>query len=155
MPKLRIPTAQLRLHGTFRQDRRPLQEPEPEPGWPERPDWLPENARKCWDLVLPQLDKMGCLARIDGNTLVRYCQMWGRWVEAERFIQQYGSTYALKANDGTIKYFAQHPQVAIAHRLSLALTKIESEFGMTPVGRTRIEVAGKSPKGITARKRNV
>ena len=32
------------------------------------------------------------------------------------------------------------PQVAIGHRLSIALTKLEAEFGMTPSSRSRIYV---------------
>ena len=41
---------------------------------------------------------------------------------------------------GNARCAMQFPQVAIAHRLSLALTKLEAEFGMTPSGRSRIHV---------------
>ncbi len=107
---------------------------------PDPPDWLDETARACWEQIAPQLDEMGCLARIDAHALARYCGLWSRWRKAEEFIAKYGETYPLKDGSGNIKYFAQFPQVAIAHRLSLALTKIEAEFGMTPSSRSRIEV---------------
>ena len=42
--------------------------------------------------------------------------------------------------NGRIKCMAQFPQVSIAHKLGMLLTRMEAEFGMTPSARTRIEV---------------
>jgi P27 family predicted phage terminase small subunit len=83
---------------------------------------------------------MGVLTRIDGQALIRYCALWSRWVKAEQFIAKHGESYPLRDNENRVKCLQQFPQVAIAHRLSIALTKIENEFGMTPSGRSRIEV---------------
>lgn len=107
---------------------------------PEQPEWLDETARQCWDELVPQLTEMGVLARIDGNAVARYCTLWSRWRTAEDFLSQYGTNYPLKDKNGQIKCFQQFPQVAIAHRLSLALSKIEAELGMTPSSRSRIVV---------------
>ncbi len=49
--------------------------------------------------------------------------------------------YPLKDEAGQTKCFQQWPQVAIAHKLALQLTRLEQEFGMTPSARTRIPVS--------------
>ncbi len=107
---------------------------------PRLPAWLDDDAKKCWRNVASQLRMMGVLTRVDENALARYCQLWARWKRAELFIQKYGNTYPLKDNEGAVKCFQQFPEVAIAHRLALALTKMEAEFGMTPSSRSRIHV---------------
>ena len=38
--------------------------------------WLDEEAKLAWKLLLPQLERMDVLTRIDGNALARYCQLW-------------------------------------------------------------------------------
>ncbi len=83
---------------------------------------------------------MRVLARIDGNALARYCQLWARWKKAELFVQKHGDTYPLKDESGRIKCLMPFPQVAIAHKLAAQLTRLEQEFGMTPSARTRISV---------------
>src|SRR5690606_38689689 len=94
--------------------------------------------------VVPLLLEMGVLTKVDGNALGRYCQLWSRWKAAELFIQKHGSVYPIKDERGRTKCVQQFPQVAIAHRLSLALTRLEAEFGLTPAGRSRIQVGSSS-----------
>ena len=139
------PTPILKLRGSREADREAT-EPQPEQKRPRLPKWLDEEAKIVWKQVVPQLERMHVLTRIDGNALARYCQLFSRWKKAEQFIQKYGESYPLKDKDGNVKCFQQWPQVAIAHRLSLALTKIEAEFGMTPSGRSRITVPTKEPE---------
>ncbi|MEZ6235081.1 MAG: phage terminase small subunit P27 family [Phycisphaerales bacterium] len=91
--------------------------------------------------MAPDLAATGLLTRLDANALSRYCTMWARWRKAEAFIAQHGEVYTLKDSKGNARCVMQFPQVAIAHRLSLALTRLESEFGMTPSGRSRIHVS--------------
>ena len=133
------PSAVLKLRGTLRPDR-VFDEPEPPEGVPECPDWLSDEAKQAWDQVAPDLAATGLLTRLDANALARYCTMWARWRKAEDFIAQHGEVYTLKDANGSARCVMQFPQVAIAHRLSLALTRLESEFGMTPSGRSRIHV---------------
>ncbi len=122
------------------QVRRNKHEPQPQRGRPRCPAWLTAEAKAAWRQVTPLLEDMGVLTKVDGNALVRYCQLWARWKKAELFIQQHGDMYALRDERGRIRCFQQYPQVAIAHRLSIALTKLEAEFGMTPSSRSRIYV---------------
>src|SRR5262245_41995306 len=85
--------------------------------------------------LVPQLDAMGVLTQIDCNALARYCRLWARWRRAEAFIEKHGEMYPLKDDRGKIRCFQQFPQVATANKLAQQLTRLEQEFGMTPLAR--------------------
>lgn len=110
------------------------------PGKPTCPKWLDADAKLAWKQLVPVLAEMGVLTRIDRNALIRYCRSWVRWRKAEMFIERKGEVYSLKDDKGNFKCVQQWPQVAIAHKLGLTLTRLEQEFGMTPAARTRIHV---------------
>jgi P27 family predicted phage terminase small subunit len=115
-------------------------EPKQLKGIPRCPNYLDAVAKQVWRQVLPMLQKMGVLSRIDTNALIRYCTFWSHWRRAEAFIAKHGDVYPLKDGNGRIKCMAQFPQVSIAHKLGMLLTRMEAEFGMTPSARTRIAV---------------
>ena len=48
--------------------------------------------------------------------------------------------FPIKAEDGSIKYLQQFPQVGIANNLAAQLNRLEAEFGLTPSSRSRIRV---------------
>jgi len=136
------PTAVLKLRGsTLISKRREVSEARGPAGRPDPPDWLDGDAKAMWDKLVPHLESMGVLSRIDGNALARYCRLWSRWRKAEAFIDLRGEIYPLKDEGGQVKCFQQWPQVAIASKLALQLTRLEQEFGMTPSARSRIQVA--------------
>lgn len=138
------PTPVLRLRGSKRVTRaREASEVSGPEGTPDCPDWLDQEARKAWDQLAPMLQGMGVLTRIDGNSLARYCRLWARWRKAEAFIEERGEMYPLKDDAGKVKCFQQWPQVAIANKLAIQLTRLEQEFGMTPSARARIQTAPK------------
>ena len=109
--------------------------------FPEKPEWLDELAQKAWDYLVPLLQQMGVLTRIDANALSRYCHLWSRWREAETFIAKHGLMYPLKDDDGQPKCFQPWPRVSIANKLTQQLTRLEQEFDMTPSARSRLMLA--------------
>jgi P27 family predicted phage terminase small subunit len=133
------PTAILRLRGSGLAGRA-RGEPQAPPGIPPAPGWLTEESKLVWDQIVPVLDFMQVLTRADANALARYCTVWVRWRRAEDFIQRYGSTYPIKDESGNVKCFLAFPEVAIAHRLAMVLTRLEAEFGLTPSARSRVNV---------------
>ncbi len=136
------PTAILKLRGsTLVTKRRDQSEPKAPKGKPRCPDWLDKDAKTMWRHLVPLLDAMGVLTRLDGNALARYCRLWSRWRKAEAFLDEKGEMYPLRDEKGQVKYFQQWPQVAIAHKLALQLTRLEQELGMTPAARTRLQVS--------------
>ncbi len=70
------PTAVLKLRGsTLVTGRREAAEVQGPAGTPDAPEWLDEEARAAWDRIVPLLEGMGVLTRIDGNALARYCRL--------------------------------------------------------------------------------
>ena len=132
------PEAILKRRGTNRGGGK--SRPRPEPTQPDCPLWLDDVAKACWCEIAPQLHAAGVLTRIDGNALTRYCRIWSRWKAAEIVLDREGSTYELKDSVGELRCIMQRPEVAIAHKLAMVLTRLEAEFGMTPSARTRISV---------------
>ena len=136
------PTEILKLRGsTLVTKRRDQSEPKAPKGKPRCPDWLDKDAKTMWRHLVPLLDAMGVLTRLDGNALARYCRLWSRWRKAEAFIDKNGEMFPIRQDNGQVKYFGQWPQVAIAHKLALQLTRLEQELGMTPAARTRVQVS--------------
>lgn len=133
------PSAVLKLRGTYRQGQ-DFNEPRPPPAPPDPPDWLDEPAREVWAQLAPQLKASGLLTILDVHTLARYCQTWVRWRSVEEFIARHGSVYPIKDEKGRTRCLQQFPQVSIANKLSVQLTRMEAEFGMTPSARGRIHV---------------
>jgi P27 family predicted phage terminase small subunit len=146
------PTQILKLRGSWRGDRNPS-EPLAEPGRPRRPKWLDPVAKSAWRRLVPMLERMGALARIDGNALARYCRLWSRWRAAEDFIAREGEFYVRKDEAGHVRAVIPFPQVRAAAQLAEQLLRLEREFGMTPASRARLsaprEDAGKG--GLAAR----
>lgn len=107
---------------------------------PRAPAWLDAEAKVKWKELVPQLERMGVLARIDRDALARYCDTWAWWRRMRAFIDQKGETYLLRDDEGKPKYIQQLPQVAIAHKLATQLTRLEAEFGLTPAARSSIHL---------------
>src|SRR2546430_3969966 len=70
---------------------RPIKEtPEFERGTPVVPIWLPAEARAEWNRVVPELERLGLLKRIDGAALTAYCMSWHRFVESSAIVAREG-----------------------------------------------------------------
>jgi P27 family predicted phage terminase small subunit len=148
------PTEILKLRGsTLVTKRRQRSEAKGTSGTPRCPQWLDADAKAAWRQLVPQLQTMGVLTRIDGNALARYCRLWSRWRKAEAFLDQHGEVYPLKDENGRVKYLQQWPQVAIASKLAHLLTRLEQEFGMTPSARTRIQVEPRTAEKTSEKSR--
>ncbi len=135
----KTPTAILQRRGSRQVESR-TGEPDPPRERPDTPDWLDADGQNCWDALVPLLEQMGVLRRIDGKALARYCSMWVRWRKCQEFLTKNGETYMLKDADGKPRCVMQWPQVSIAHKLATLLLRIEQEFGMTPASRPNLHV---------------
>ena len=133
----RKPTAKKVAEGTYRADRAPANEPQPSTERPRCPSWLRQTAKDFWARLLPELESQGCLGRIDGTILSRYCEMWARWVAASKVLQAEGETYTVRTSTGTV--VRKRPEVDIVKELDAAMRRTEVEFGMSPASRTKIE----------------
>ena len=142
------PTALKLLKGNPGRRKLPRREPKPDPSMPVCPTWLDPVAKRQWAKLAPELNRMGVLAKIDGNLLARYCQTWSQWRKMIEWVQKHGETTPIKSEEGRVTGHKRNPQTEIAKGLSEMLTRLEPELGMTPSGRTRLEVSTKpKPKG--------
>jgi P27 family predicted phage terminase small subunit len=117
---------------------RPLTDSEPAPRktLPEPPAELSGDARKEWDRVAPELYRMGLLTALDRSALAAYCQVYGRWVQAERGIAEGGLlSTTIKGN------LIQNALVGIANKAMADMVRYAAEFGMTPSARTRLRTS--------------
>lgn len=137
-----LPTAILHARGSWRANTR-RNEPTLAAGAPTRPDHLliREEAKQIWDALMPILESMGIVTQADGPMLTRYCTLYARWIEAEKFLKERGSSsYPIKNADGRIVGTKVFPEAGLAIQLSESLRRIEAEFGLSPSARTRINM---------------
>ena len=91
-------------------------EPQPERGAPLCPDWMPPDGRAQWDKVVPELDALGMLTKVDSATLEGFCALYAEFVATVR------SGASIKpALMGQLRYYA-------------------GELGLSPTARARLKV---------------
>jgi P27 family predicted phage terminase small subunit len=119
--------------------RRPLndREPKPPPEIPPCPKLLQGEARREWKRITKTLHALGLLTKIDRAALVAYCQLWGRWIEAEDKVRLTGAVIEVGENG----YPILNPHLSVATKTLDQMKAFLTEFGMTPASRSRIHVA--------------
>lgn len=137
------PTAVKVLHGTFRADRANPNEPKPEISAPDCPAWLGPIAAEEWRRVVPELEKLGLLAKVDRAALAAYCDAWGVWQRAAEIVEREGLTVDYETKTGGL-YVQQRAEVSIAERARKDCVVFAREFGLSPSSRTK--VAGMKPE---------
>jgi P27 family predicted phage terminase small subunit len=137
------PTALKKLQGNPGHRLLPQNEPQPELGIPTRPEWLLTEAKREWNRVVPELARLGLLAKVDRALIAAYCQCWARYVEAQKDIAENGSTFTTDKG-----YEGPRPSVGIATKTLEKLSMLSAKFGFTPSDRSRLrapEVERKDP----------
>jgi len=128
--------------------KRKLNEREPTPPVeiPDCPEHLTDAAKVEWNRLTKELTALGILARVDRAALAAYCMAWARLVKAEGRIKKSGEI--LQSPQGPIR----NPWLTVANKAVEQLQKIGSEFGLTPVSRSRISLgSGVAPTDKEAR----
>jgi P27 family predicted phage terminase small subunit len=139
------PTHLKLLHGN--PGKRALNQNEPLPAQkaPTCPSHLCPPAKAEWRRLASQLSVLRILTELDRAALAAYCQAYGRWVEAERKLHT--TPMLLKLPSG---YVQQNPWLTIANKQLELMHKYLTEFGLSPVARSRVSIApvglGKSSK---------
>lgn len=128
-----------------------IHEPKPERGAPAPPEWLDPIALEEWNRVVPILDKIGLLTKVDGFVLEAYCTCYAYWVKHELVLRplcgKAGLVY-LPAKDKKSTYMQVIPQVAIAHRYLVLARSFAAELGLSPSMRVKLTIpgGGRAPK---------
>jgi len=116
--------------------KRPMKGKSPKPrGIPTCPPWLPQEAKREWKRVAPELIRLGIITNLDQSTLAGYCIVYSQWRKAQEVLRDQGMVYVTQR--GQLK---PRPEIEIA-RLSGDMMKVfASELGMTPLSRERIRL---------------
>src|SRR4051812_17330306 len=110
---------------------------------PEPPLALDEIAMREWRRLAGVLRERNSLHEIDHGSLAAYCQMYSRWVAAEKALARMAELdpvaggLLIKTSNGNA---IQNPLVGIANKAAAAMVKYAGEFGMTPNSRGQVQV---------------
>ena len=126
------PSSTLRLVGSRELERR-VEGPRAVPGTPSPPSWLGREARAEWRRVVPDLARMGTLARIDRATVSAYCEAWAAYVEAVQDVDTHGTVQ--KSRDGVDQ---RTPYVALLKDARAAMQQLAQQLGLSPASRLRM-----------------
>lgn len=114
---------------------------------PKAPTELTARAKKHWPVVAKRLFHAGVLARTDIDGLIAYCEAYGAWREAMNDVARRGEffepikTVTTKPDGTTIEKYGppvRNPYLNIANKEFEKMSKLLTEFGMTPSSRTRV-----------------
>jgi P27 family predicted phage terminase small subunit len=129
----RKPTRLKLLQGTARPDRE-RNEPKPLPLAPPCPKWLPREAKREWRRLVPQLEKLGLVSRLDRDALADLCLTVTRLREAEAKVEELG--VLIPSGTG----WKKNPAVTAAAEYRKALARWAERFGLTPGDRGRLDL---------------
>jgi P27 family predicted phage terminase small subunit len=115
---------------------------------PDPPAWLTGAGLDAWHEIAPQLFDMRVLSEVDRTALGRYCVAYAAWREAEDTIAARGKVYPVLRPDGSLKIMRKSPHVELAFEASREMSRLESEFGLTPSARASLKV--EPPTGMGA-----
>lgn len=109
---------------------------ETKPERPIAPAYLSDYAKSEWSYIVPKLDTLRILGKVDRAVLASYCEAVGTFREATEALQREGNTLVIKSIAGG---YYQNPWLAIRNRATADILKLSSEFGMTPSSRSRFQ----------------
>jgi P27 family predicted phage terminase small subunit len=152
MPRGRrpLPTAIKKLRGNPGKRALNLSEPTPPKQRPEKMAGLTGEAAAEWDRIVPDLEIMGVLTRVDRAALGAYCFCYARWFAAEKEVESRGILIDEPITDkegNEIGTRTKKNPACIEVAMALKLMKsFLVEFGLTPASRARIHI--EKPKEI-------
>lgn len=135
------PTALKRLEGNPGNHDLSRVEPEPTKGAPRPPADLKGEALAEWGRIVPELDRLGLLTKVDRAYLVAYCEAWASFDEARKAIAEYGILV-----EGRERTLVKNPAAQVMKDSADLMLKFGSRFGMSPADRTRLTVPSEAPE---------
>ena len=150
------PTHILNLRGSWRGKDRP--DSGIEPSLPEMPKWLSADAKKEWKNVMPDLDALGILQRVDVAIIAMYCtdyvEFQAAYDECEKLTTRFISVGREMGKDENGKDIVKktgrvckHPLFAFRDAAYARLIKSCGELGLSPASRTGLAIKPKEKSG--------
>lgn len=148
----KTPTNILKLRGSQRANDRPKNEPKPKQGMPKPPELIKNSpkAMEEWYRKAQMLYEQGTLTMIDDTALGIYCLTYSLASEALEACKDQGTGKMKLINKTAKGNSIQNPALGIYRTALRDMMKFAAEFGMTPSGRTGINVPEKQTKKQTS-----
>jgi len=108
------------------------------PDLPRQLKFVP-TALSVWNELIPELECLGVLSKIDRSVLLRYCIMQGEIDEAlETIFTKYkgNKSYPIKNGRGEVVAIKEFPETKVLRRYAPLMLQIENSFGMNPSARS-------------------
>ncbi len=102
----------------------------------DAPEWLSPYAREEWDVVAPQLDRLGMLETVGAACLAGYCEAVSTLRQASESVAEFGAT--MKTESGGLK---KNPAVTAQLDAIRVVRGFAAEFGFTPASKAKLTVA--------------
>ena len=118
--------------GTLEKSREVRRAEKPPPAEsPRMPEWLEAEGRRVWFRVVPRLDALGVLTKLDGDQLGNFCAAQALVIRLEREAQTAEPLIETKA--GT----ASNPIFKMLREARAQAQSLAKEFGLTPASRVK------------------
>lgn len=114
------------------------EEPQPKKGAPKPPADLTGEAFAEWCRIVPDLEEIGLLAKVDRAYLIAYCEAWANFNEARADIRLHGTL--VRGREGNL---VKNPATQVMKESLELMLKFGSQFGLSPVSRARMSVPTK------------
>ena len=143
--ELQIAEGDPRKHGVHRLEKRLEVEAKGSRGLPRCSAHLKGLARKAWKMWSEELERMNLDCRPDGPMLEGACIAYETAIECYQTIQKQGRVIARRildpqTNTLVVGGLKPHPAVAQMNAALMVQRAFCSEFGLSPVSRTRLAV---------------
>ncbi len=154
MGRKRTPSAQRRLEGNPAHRRLNPDEPVAVAGLPDCPAHVKGEARREWRRMGKRLVSESRMAHTYKAAFAAYCVAWGRWVDAEHQLEEFG-TVILTNQQVNEKgepigggNLVQSPYLAVANKAQQQMMKALGELGLSPTSQSRVSKV-KHPASVT------
>ena len=143
---LQIVEGDPRRHGVHKLAAKAAAEPKAADGLPECPKYLRKNprARTAWNLWVKELERMDLARRPDAHMLEGAVIAYAESVACYLLVEKQGRVIARRARDASGNWvvvgMVAHPAVRQRNQALLIMRAFCSEFGLSPISRTRLSV---------------
>jgi len=108
---------------------------------PVMPAALSKEAKAEWRRVVPELEAMGLLAKVDRGVLIRYCTVWADWCMVDVNLQKTGLLIKGR-RDGLVR----NPLWLLRSDAEAMLNELAKQLGLSPTARLRAGVVHDVPE---------
>lgn len=110
-----------------------IEPPKAPPARPNCPAWLSDYAKTEWRYLVPVLDELGLLTKVDRPALSMMCDALGDFRQAAEELQKASSLMVKSGNR-----VSKHPLIQVKRDARRDAFAILGSFGMSPADRVRL-----------------